>query len=96
MQVDVHTTLGICETHLKQCGNHTTGTDIVTCHNPSLGNHLLNSIEGISKVLCILHCRHIVAHLAEALCKSTTAKTLLIEREVDMIETGMLVVDNNW
>ena len=86
VQVDVHTTLGIGEAHLQQSGDQTTGRDIVTSHNPTLLNQLLNSHEGIGEVLGVLYRRHIVAHLTQTLGKGRTTQTLLVEREVDMIE----------
>ena len=63
VQVDMHTALLVCEAHLEQSSDKTTGRDIVASHNPALLNHLLYSHEGISKVLWILNGRNIVAHL---------------------------------
>ena len=38
------------------------------------------------EVFWVLHCRNVVAYEAEALCECATAETLLVEREVDMVE----------
>ena len=86
MQVDVHTALSVGEAHLEQCCDKTAGRDVVTCHNPTLLDHVLNCVEAVGKVFRILHCRNVIAYEAEALSEGTTAKTLLVEREVDMIE----------
>ena len=64
VQVDVHTALGVGEAHLQQGGDQTTGRDVVTGHDPTLFNHLLNSHEGIGKVLGVLHRWHVAAYLA--------------------------------
>ena len=92
MQVDVHTALGVGETHLKQCGDETTGADVVACHYPAPLYHLLHGVECIGEILRVLHRRHVVAHLAEALCESTSAEHQFVEREVDMIDRRILVV----
>ena len=94
VEVDVHTTFDIGKCHLKECGDKTTGTDVVSAVYPTAVDHLVDSIEGIGKILRVLDCRNIVAHLAKTLCESTTAEALLVEREVDMIEGGTLVVDH--
>ena len=69
----MHTTLGIGEAHLEQGGNQTTGRDVVTSQNPTLLDHLLDSHEGISEVLGILHRRYIVAYLTQTLGEGRTA-----------------------
>ena len=86
------TTFGIGETHLQEGCYQTTGTDVVTCYHPSTLNHLLHHHEGITEVFGILHCRHVVAHLVEALSKGRTAEMQFVKGEVDMIETGVFVV----
>ena len=93
MKIYMDTTFLVCEAHLKKCGNKTTGTDIVTSHYPVLLYHFLNGVEGVNEVFGVLHRRHVVAHLAEALCECRSAELLLVEREVDMIERRILVVD---
>ena len=67
----------------------------MTCHNPSLLYHLLNSHEGIGKVFGIFHCRYVTAYLSQALCKGTAAQVQLVEREVDMVQRTVLVVFDN-
>ena len=86
MQVDVHTALSIGEAHFEQCCNQTAGRDVVTSHNPTLLDHFLNCVEAVGEVFGVLYGRNVVANESEALCKGTAAKTLLVEREVNMIE----------
>ena len=52
-EVDLHTTLGVGEAHLEQCGNHTTGRDVVTSHEETFVHELLHSDEGVAEVLSI-------------------------------------------
>ena len=86
LQVDVHSALGVGEAHLEKSGYHTAGADVVTCHYEAFLDKLLNGVERVAEVFGILHSRNVVAYLAEALCKSTSAQALLIEREVDVID----------
>ena len=85
VQVDVETTLRVAESHLEQGGDESAGRDVVASHHPSAANQLLHGIEAIDKVFGILHCRHVVANLAKALCEGRTTQPLLIEREVDVV-----------
>lgn len=85
-QVDVHAALGVGEAHFEKSGYHTAGADVVTCHYEVFLDKLLNGVERIAEVFGILHSRNVVAYLAEALCKGTSAQALLIEREVDVID----------
>ena len=62
------------EGHLQKGGDETTGTDVVTCQEKSLLHQVLHGQEGITEIFRILHCRHVAAHLAEALRKSRTTK----------------------
>ena len=82
----MHTAFSVGEAHLEQCGDQTACRDVVTCHNPALLDHLLNCVEAVGEVLRVLHGRYVVANEAEALCECATAETLLVEREVDMVE----------
>ena len=95
VQRDVHTACGVGKTHLQQCGDHTTCADVVASHDDPLLDQSLQGIEGITEVFRIAHRGHIIAHLAQALCEGTTAKTLLAEGEVDMIEGGFVAVDHH-
>ena len=52
-------------------------------------------LEALAEVLRILDRRHVVAHLVEALGKGAAAQLLLAEGEVDMIESGVFVVDED-
>ena len=79
VEVDVHTALTVGEAHLEKSGDKATSRDVVTCHNPSLLNHLLNSVEAVCEVFRILHSRNVVANEAEALCEGATAEALLVE-----------------
>ena len=69
VQVDMHAAFRIGEAHLEQRGDESASRYVVTSDNPSLLNHLLHSHKGIGEVLGILHRRHIVAHLTQALGK---------------------------
>ena len=95
VQVDVHSTPIVGETHLQQCGNQSTGRNVMSGYNPSLLNELLYGIEAIGKILRILHRRHIIAHLTQTLGKGRSAEALLIEREVDMIDAGIFVAQQH-
>ena len=95
VQVDVHAALRVGEAHLQQGHNQTAGRDVVACHDPSALDEFLNRHERVGKVFGILHRRHVVAHLAEGLREGRTAQSLFIEREVDMIDGSVLVVDQH-
>ena len=92
VQVDVHAALCVGERHLQQGGDETAGRDVVTCHHPTTVNQFLNGVEGIGKVFSVFHRRHVVPHLAEALRKGRAAEVLLVEREVDVVDAGVLIV----
>ena len=86
VEINVHTALDVGECHLKECGDETASTDVMSAVYPTAVNHLVDRVEGICEVLRVLHCGNIIAHLTKTLGKCTTAETLLVEREVDMIE----------
>ena len=86
MEIDVHTAVGVGKGHLEQCGDETTGRDVVASHNPTAVDELLHCLEAVSEVLGIGYSGHIVAYLAEALCKGGATQTLCVEAEVDMVE----------
>ena len=86
LQVDVHAALCVGEAHFEKSGYHTAGADVVTCHYEVFLDKLLNGVERVAEVFGILHCRNVVAYLAEALRKGTSAKALLVEREIDVID----------
>ena len=67
----------------------------MTCHDPSFLYHLLNSHEGVSEILCVLHGRNVTAYLTQTLGKGGTSQTLLVKGEVDMIDGGVFVIDDN-
>ena len=69
IEVEFHTTFHIGKAHLQQGCNQTTSRDIVTSHDDSLADELLDSIEGIAEVVGIGNGWHIVAYLIERLCK---------------------------
>ena len=79
MEVDAHTAFLVGEAHFKQCSDKTTGRDVMTCHDPTLLNHVLNCIEAVGKVFRVLYGRNIVAHEAKALCEGAATETLLVE-----------------
>ena len=85
VEVDMQTAFSVGKGHLQQCGDETTGTHVVTGHDPSLADELLHCVEAVSEILAVLHCRHVAADAAEALCEGRTAKTLLVEAEVYII-----------
>lgn len=86
MEIDVHTAVGVGKGHLEQCGDETTGRDVVASHNPTAVDELLHCLETVSEVLGIGYGGHIVAYLAEALRKGGATQTLGVEAEVDMVE----------
>ena len=92
VQVDVHTATCVGKAHLQERGNQSAGRDVMTSHDPSFLDEFLDGIEAIGKIFSVLHCRHIVANLSQTLCKCRTAQPLLVEREVNMIDAGVLVV----
>ena len=59
MEIDVHTAVGVGKGHLEQCGDETTGRDVVASHNPTAVDELLHSLEAVSEVLSIGHGGHI-------------------------------------
>ena len=65
----------------------------MACQYPSSFNQFLNGIEAIGKIFWVGNSWHVVAHIAKALCEGTTAQTLIIEREVDVIERRVFVVN---
>ena len=95
VQVDVQAALRIGEAHLQQAGDETTGRDVVTSHDPSFLNELLDGHEGVGKIFGIVDCRNIVAYTVQTLCKGRSAKPLLAEREVDVVERSTVVIDDN-
>ena len=64
MQVDMQAAFPIGKTHLQKRGDQTARRNVVACHHPAPLHQLLHRIEGIGKILRILHRGHIVAHLA--------------------------------
>ncbi len=95
MEVDVHTALLVGEGHLQERSDETAGRDVVTGHNPTALDEFLDGIEGIAEIFGVLHGGHVVANLTEALGKGRTSETLLVEREVYVIERGVLVVNDD-
>ena len=77
--------LGVGKGHLQQRGDETTGTHVVTCHDPSLADELLYGIEAVGEVFAVLHRRHVAADAAEALREGRAAESLLVEAEVYII-----------
>ena len=67
VEVYAHAALCVGEAHLKKRCDETTGRDVVTCHDPALLDHLLNSVEAVGKIVSILHRGHVAAHLTQAL-----------------------------
>ena len=84
-EVDLHTTLGVGEAHLEQCGNHTTGRDVVTSHEETFVHELLHSDEGVAEIFCI-YSRYFATYLIQGLEEGRSTKSELIGAEVDMIE----------
>ena len=64
-------------------------------HYPSTMNQFLYSVEAIYKVFGVLYSRNVAAYFAKTLCKGTTTKMLFVKTEVNMIETGVLIVNNH-
>ena len=59
VEVDVHTSRLVGEGHLQQGRDDTTGRDVMTSHDPSFLDELLQDIEGITEIIRIFHHRHI-------------------------------------
>ena len=95
VEVDAETALHIGKRHLQQGGDQTTSRDIVACEDPAAVDELLHGLEALAEVLRVLDRRHVVANLVEALGKGAAAQLLLAEGEVDMIESGVFVVDED-
>ena len=98
-QVDADASLAVGEAHLEERRHQSAGRDIVTRQNPSAAHHLLYGIESIAEILSIeahllvgIGISHIVAHAAQRLCKGCSAQLRRLEREVDVVEIGVLVV----
>ena len=92
VQIDVHAALPVGEGHLQQGGYQSACRYVVASYHPSLRYQLLYGHEGVGKVFGVLHRRHVAAHLAEALRKGRAAQSLLVEREVYVVQRGVLVV----
>ena len=67
----------------------------MACEDPAAVDELLHGLKALAEVLRVLDRRHVVAHLVEALGKGAAAQLLLAEGEVDMIESGVFVVDED-
>ena len=93
-EVDVHTALRIGEAHLKQCGHHTTGRDVVAGHEQALIHELLHGDEGVAEVFGI-HSRHFATYLIQGLEEGRATECQCVVAEVDMIEQCILVVHYN-
>ena len=95
VKFDFHTAFCVGETHFKQCSDKTTCRNIVTCKNQFLVDKFLNCEECIAEVFWVLYCRNIATYLVEALSKSRTSKTQLVETEVYMIECRFFLINHN-
>ena len=58
VEVDLHTTFYISETHFKQSCNQTTGRNIMSGKNQSFVYQFLNSKESIAEIFGILYGRY--------------------------------------
>ena len=95
VEIHLDTTLLIGESHLQQCGDETTCTDVVTSQQEFFLHQILHSQESIAEVLRILYGWHIASHLAQTLSKGRTTQLQGVEREVDMIERCVGIVDQH-
>ena len=93
-QVDRHTATSVCKTHLKECCYKSAGRDVVTSHDESFADKLLDGVEGCAEIFRVLNRRHVVTDKAQALCEGRTAETLLVEGEVDVVKTAVAVVNH--
>ena len=90
-EVDAETAFGVGECHFEQGGDQATCADVVTCEDETLVDGLLHGIESIGEIFGVLDGGHAVAHAIECLCQSRTTKTMLAEREIDVIERGRTI-----
>ena len=95
IKVDAHAAGGVGEAHLEQRGEHAAGADVVACHHPSLANHLLDGVEATGEIFCVMYGGDVVAHLAQGLCQGRTTEAQVVETEVDVVDGGVLVVDQH-
>ena len=95
VQVDVQAAVGVCEAHLEQRGDKSSGRDVMAGHHPSAPYQLLHGVERIAEVVGVLHRGHVVAHPAQALCEGAAAEPLPVKGEVDVIKRRVLVVDEH-
>ena len=95
MKIDMQSTFDVSKSHLEQCRDKTACRDVVTCHHPSPADEFLHGIETVGEVFGIGHRRHVRTHITATLCECRTSQALFAEGEVDMIEGGMVVVDDN-
>ena len=86
VKINVHSTLGVGKTHLKQSGNQSAGAYIVARHYPSAANELLYGVETCLEVFSIEHGWDVVAYVADALSKCRSSQSLGAEREVDVVK----------
>ena len=68
----------------------------MTSQDDALADEVLDSIESIAEIVGIGYGWHIVAYLIQTLGKGGTTKTQLVEAEINMVETGALVVHHHW
>ncbi len=85
VQVDMHATFSIGKSHLKKSRDKATSGNVMASHDPTFLYKVLNGVETVGEILAVLYSRNVGAYLAQCLCESRTAKTLLIEREVNVI-----------
>ena len=101
-QVDAQSARGVGETHFQKRGDESAGRNVVSGKDPAAADHFLHSVECIAEILCVeghllvgISIGHVVAQSAKALGKGRSAKLGFLEREVDVVDIGALVVDQD-
>ena len=94
VQTDFQTAFGICKSHFQQCGNQTTGADIVSGQYQSFLDKFLHGVECCTEIIAVLDGGHIITNLVQTLSESRSAQTKLVKAEINMIKCRRSILDN--
>ena len=94
VEVEVHTALGVGESHFKHSGEQTASADVVCCQELLVFHQSLHSIECVGKVIGTLHARSLVAKQSHRLCKGRATELHVAAREIDIVETALLLLEH--
>ena len=92
IQVNFKSAFNIGKAHFQQCGNHTTGRNIVTRKYKSLFDQFLNRVECIAEIFGILNCWNFVTQFIQCLSERRASKFERIEGEVNIIYVCIFIV----